>query len=260
MSEANVHPTAIVGENVTIGAGTEIGPYCIIEDNVTIGENNTLMASIFVGKYTEIGNGNKIFPYTTVGLVPQDLKFGNEVTKLVLGDNNMVREHVTLHRGTEHGGGETRIGSNNLIMVGGHVAHDCQVGNNSIISHGAALAGHVTVGDHATVGAASSVHQFCRVGDHAFIGGHSVVVQDALPYIKTVGNRAKIYGINNIGLERKGFSKEDVTLLRNAYRTLFQKKLRLVEALETLKQESSDNAAVAYLIKFIEDSDRGITR
>lgn len=257
----SVHPSAIIGENVEIGEGTTIGPFCILEDNVTIGPNNHLMANVYVGKYTKIGRGNTIFPYTTVGLVPQDLKFKpDEVTSLEIGDENMIREHVTLHRGTEHGGGLTKIGSRNLIMVGGHVAHDCMVGNDSIISHGAALAGHVTVGDCAVVGAASSVHQFCRVGDYAFIGGHSVVVQDALPYIKSVGNRAKIYGINKIGLERKGFTEEEVKDLRDAYRTLFQRKLQLKEALEKLKEEYAGKARVQYLIDFIESSERGITR
>lgn len=260
MSEAKIHPTAVIGADVEIGPGTEIGPYCIVEDHVRIGANNRFLANIYIGSHTTVGAGNQFFPFTTLGLIPQDLKFKNEVTELHIGDNNMVREHVTLHRGTTHGGGVTRIDSNNLIMVGGHVAHDCQVGNRSIISHGAALAGHVTVGDDAVVGAASSVHQFCRVGDHAFIGGHSVVVMDALPYVKTVGNHAKIYGINNIGLERKGFSKDDIEALRNSYRILFQKKLRLVDALEKLKETYADNARVKYLIDFIEQSERGITR
>lgn len=258
---SNIHPSAIIGENVSIGENTTIGPFCVIEDNVTIGANNTLTANIYVGKYTKMGNGNTVYPYTTVGTNPQDLKFkADEVTHLEIGDNNMIREHVTLHRGTEHGGGLTKIGSNNLIMVGGHVAHDCHVGNHSIISHGAALAGHVTVGDHAIVGAASSVHQFCRVADHAFIGGHSVVVQDALPFIKSVGNRAKTYGVNNIGMERKGFTPEEVSAVKSAYRTLFQKKLRLVDAVEQLKEEFSSVAPVMYLINFIESSERGITR
>lgn len=260
MSASKIHPTVVIGNDVEIGEGCDIGPYCVLEDHVKIAPNNHFMASIYVGKYTSIGRGNRFFPFASIGVIPQDLKFKEEVTTLVIGDNNMIREHATLHRGTEPGGGVTRIGNENLIMVSGHVAHDCQVGNRSIISHGAALAGHVVVGNNATVGAASSVHQFCRVGDHSFIGGHSVVVQDALPFVKTVGNRAKIYGINTIGLERKGFSEEDLNDLRGAYRILFQQKLRLVEAIEKLKEAYSDSANIKYLLNFIEESQRGITR
>lgn len=260
MAEFQVHPTAIVGNNVTIGAGTEIGPYCVIEDDVTIGENNSLGSHLVVGRYTQIGNHNRFYPFSTIGLQPQDLKFDDEKTVLEIGDHNTFREHVTLHRGTGHGGGLTRIGSHNLVMVSAHVAHDCLVGDHVILSHAATLAGHVLVGDHATVGAYSGVHQFCRVGDYAFIGGYSVITQDALPYIKSVGNRAKAYGINTIGLERKGFTKEEVTNLKDAYRTLFQRKLRLVEAQEAVAEKYADCGRVKYLLDFIAASERGIVR
>ncbi|CAM2007286.1 acyl-ACP--UDP-N-acetylglucosamine O-acyltransferase [Acanthopleuribacter pedis] len=260
MAEFQVHPTAIVGNNVTIGAGTEIGPYCVIEDDVTIGENNILGSHLVIGRYTNIGNHNRFYPFSTIGLQPQDLKFDDEKTVLEIGDHNTFREHVTLHRGTGHGGGVTRIGSHNLVMVSAHVAHDCLVGDHVILSHAATLAGHVLVGNHATVGAYSGVHQFCRVGDYAFIGGYSVITQDALPYIKSVGNRAKAYGINTIGLERKGFTKEEITNLKDAYRTLFQRKLRLVEAQEVVTKKYSDCARVKYLLDFIAASERGIVR
>lgn len=260
MADFQVHPSAIIGNNVTIGEGSEIGPYCVIEDDVTIGRNNKLASHLVVGRYTSIGNDNIFYPFSTIGLNPQDLKFGTEKTVLEIGDNNTFREHVTLHRGTGHGGGVTRIGSHNLVMVSAHVAHDCQVGSHVILSHAATLAGHVLVGDHATVGAYSGVHQFCRVGDYAFIGGYSVITQDALPYIKSVGNRAKAYGINTIGLERKGFSKDEVTRLKDAYRTLFQRKLRLVEAQEQVAEKYGDCARVTYLLDFIAASERGIIR
>jgi len=262
MSDATIHPSAVIGADVSIGAGTVIGPFCVLEDNVRIGRNNHLRASIHVGSFTEIGDDNQIFPYTTLGLQPQDLKFGGEETRLVIGNRNSIREHVTLHRGTGHGGGVTRIGDDNLCMVGAHAGHDCQVGNRTILSHGCALAGHVTVGDDAVVGASSSVHQFCHVGDHAFIGGHSVVVQDAMPFVKTVGNRAKIYGINTIGLERKGFSAEDIKAVKQAYRILFLKKKPLAEALDTAASELGENRHVVYLIDFIRKAleGRGITR
>ena len=260
MTETKIHPTAIIGEHVEIGPGCEIGPFCVLEDHITIGPHNRFMASVYIGRYTTIGAHNLFFPFSTIGAIPQDLKFKEEKTSLIIGDHNMIREHVTLHRGTEHGGGVSRVGNHNLWMVGAHMAHDCTVGDHSILSHGCALAGHVTVGSHATVGASSSVHQFCRVGEHGFIGGHSVVTQDALPFIKTVGNRAKIYGINNIGLERKGFSKPEINRLRAAYRILFQKKLRLVEALEQLTREFPDCPHVSYLVSFIKASERGIVR
>ena len=262
MTAPEIHPTAIIGRDVAIGDGTVIGPYCIIEDEVTIGADNRLMASCYIGAYAEIGDGNTVYPYTTLGLPPQDLKFAGEKTKLVIGNRNMIREHVTLHRGTGHGGGVTRMGDDNLVMVGAHAGHDCQIGNRSILSHGCALAGHVTVGDDATVGASSSVHQFCHVGDHAFIGGHSVVVQDAMPYIKTVGNRARIFGVNTIGLERKGFPPEDIKAIKQAYRVLFLKRLPLSEALDRATEELGDNARVTYLLNFIRTAleGRGITR
>ncbi len=260
MSAANIHPTAVIGENVTIGEGTEIGPYCILEDNVAIGPANRFMASIYVGRFTRIGASNTFFPYSTIGLIPQDLKFGQEDTVAEIGDHNVIREHVTIHRGTGHGGGLTKIGNHNLLMVGSHVAHDCFIENRAIMSHGATLAGHVIVGEDATVGAYSAVHQFCNVGDYAFIGGFSVVTQDALPFVKTVGNRATIYGINSIGLERKGFSKEEIANLKSAYRLLFQKKLRLVEALERLDMEFPDCPRVKYLARFIRAAKRGIVR
>ena len=260
MAKPKIHPTAVIGERVVIGDDCEIGPFCVIEDDVVIGSGNRFMASLYIGRYTRIGEHNQFFPYATIGLVPQDLKFGNEETHAEIGDHNVVREHVTIHRGTGHGGGLTRIGQHNLLMVGSHIAHDCKVGDRIIMSHGATLAGHVNIGDDATVGAYSAVHQFCDVGEHAFIGGFSVVTKDALPFVKTVGNRARIFGVNTLGLERKGFSKDEVANLKSAYRILFQKKLRLVEALAQLEADYADCPRVAYLTSFIQASQRGIVR
>ena len=257
---ANIHPSAIVADNVQLGEGVEIGPNCIIEEDVQIGDHTRLMANLYIGRYTKIGAHNTFFPFSTIGLVPQDLKFGDEKTVTEIGDHNMIREHVTIHRGTEHGGGVTRIGNHNLLMVSSHVAHDCFVGDRSIMSHGATLAGHVVVGDDANVGAYSAVHQFCNVGDHAFIGGFSVVTKDAMPYVKTVGNRAKAYGINTIGLERKGFTKEEITGIQQAYRILFLRKMRLTEALDKVEQEYKDSPRVMYLVNFIRAAKRGVVR
>ncbi len=258
MSE--VHATAVLGERVTVGKGTVIGPYTVIEDDVTIGADCHFMANAYIGRYSEFGDRNQVFPYSTLGVIPQDLKFKGEATRLQIGNDNVFREHTTIHRGTSHGGGVTQIGNANLFMVAAHVAHDCQVGDENIFAHAATLAGHVVVGSHGTIGAYSGVHQFCRVGDHAFIGGYSVITQDALPFVKSVGNRAKIYGINSIGLERAGFEKIEIKNLKSAYRTLFQRQLRLVEALMKLKADFPNCSKVSYLVAFIESSERGIVR
>ena len=260
MTEPKIHPTAVIGNNVTFGEGVDIGPYCVFEDDVVIGAHTRFMAHVYVGRYTTIGEHNTFFPFSTIGCIPQDLKFKDEKTEVIIGDHNLFREHVTVHRGTGHGGKVTRIGSHCMLMVGSHVAHDCIVEDRVLMSHGATLAGHVDVGIDATVGAYSAVHQFCKVGEHAFIGGFSVVTQDALPYVKTVGNRAKAYGINALGLERKGFTKEDILELKSAYRTLFLRKLRLVEGIEKLEEDFPESPNVKYLVSFIKSSQRGIVR
>ena len=256
----SIHPTAIIGNNVNLGNNIEIGPYCIIEDDASIGDHCVLKSFATVGQFTQLGEGNIIFPHACIGLGPQDLKYQGEKTVAIIGNNNVFREYTTVHRGTNHGGGTTQIGDNNLFMIGAHVAHDCLVGNKNIFANQGTLAGHVTIGSFSTIGAFSAVHQFCRVGDYAFIGGFSVITQDALPYIKSVGNRAKIYGVNAIGLERQGFTPQELNDLRQAYRILFLKKMKLVEALEKLKAEFESAARVQYLVKFIEESERGIVR
>ena len=254
---ARIHPTAIVHPGASIGAGTEIGPYVSIGGQVRIGKNCRIGASTVIDGMTEIGDGNEIFPMASVGLIPQDLKFGGETTRLVIGNRNVIREFVTIHRGTAGGGGLTRIGDHNLFMAYAHVAHDCQVGNETIFANGATLAGHVLVEDYATVGAFSGVHQFCRVGRHAFIGGYSVVTKDALPFAKTVGNRARIYGVNTIGLVRRKFSQESIAKLRRAYRHLLHsntsRALAQIERDPSLKCEE-----VQYVVEFIRTSTRGV--
>src|SRR5205807_1892058 len=221
-SDVVVGPFALIGPGVTIGAGTEIGPYTRIDGPVTIGERNRILGQ------------------SSLGTPPQDLKFRGEHTELVIGNDNTIREFSTFNRGTTGGGGITTIGSNNYFMAYSHVAHDCHVGSNTIFANNATLAGHVEIGDFATIGAFTAVHQFCRVGEHAFIGGGSICTQDVLPFVKTVGNRpAKTYGINTIGLERKGFQKETIEALQRAYRILVRSKLRLEEALQRIESELS---------------------
>jgi UDP-N-acetylglucosamine acyltransferase len=256
-SDARIHPTAIVHAGAVIGEGTEVGPYVTIGAQVRIGRDCRIGASTVIDGWTEIGDGNEIFPMASVGLIPQDLKFGGESTRLVIGHRNVIREFVTIHRGTAGGGGLTRIGDHNLFMAYAHVAHDCQVGNETIFANGATLAGHVLVEDYATVGAFSGVHQFCRVGRHAFIGGYSVVTKDALPFAKTVGNRARIYGVNTIGLVRRKFSQDAIAKLRRAYRHLLHsntsRALAQIERDPTLRCEE-----VQYVVDFIRTSTRGV--
>jgi UDP-N-acetylglucosamine acyltransferase len=238
-----IGPYAVIGPNVTIGAGTVIGPMMRIEGPVTIGERN------------------RFFGQASVGTEPQDLKFKGERTELVIGNDNVFREFVTLNRGTVGGGGITTIGSSNFFMAYSHVAHDCHVGNGTIFANNATLAGHVEVGDYSTIGAFSAVHQFCRVGDHAFIGGGSICTQDVLPFVKTVGNRpAKTYGVNHIGLERKGFQKDAIEALQRAYRLLIRSKLRVEEALPRIETELGFFSEVQYLVDFVRSSKRGIIR
>jgi UDP-N-acetylglucosamine acyltransferase len=254
---ARIHPTAIVHPGATIGAGTEVGPYVTIGPHVRIGRDCRIGASAVVDGWTEIGDGNEIFPMASVGLIPQDLKFGGESTRLVIGNRNVIREFVTIHRGTAGGGGVTRIGDHNLFMAYSHIAHDCHVGNETIFANGATLAGHVLVEDYATVGAFSGVHQFCRVGRHAFIGGYSVVTKDALPFAKTVGNRARIYGVNTIGLVRRKFSPEAIAKLRRAYRHLLHSNTsRAIAQIERDPSLRCDE--VQYVVDFIRTSTRGV--
>ena len=254
---ADVHPTAIVHPSAQIGAGTVIGAYATIGEHVRIGRNCRIGASCVIEGVTAIGDGNEIFPMTSIGLVPQDLKFGGEPTRVVIGERNVIREFVTIHRGTAGGGGLTSIGNHNLLMAYTHIAHDCHIGNETIFGNAATLAGHVEVQDYANVGAFSGVHQFCRVGKYAFIGGYSVVTKDALPFAKTVGNRARIYGINTIGLIRRGFSQDTIAKLRRAHRILLHSNTsRAVAQIE--RDPGLQSPEVRYVVDFIRSSKRGV--
>jgi UDP-N-acetylglucosamine acyltransferase len=254
---ASVHPSAIVHPNAKIGAGTVVGPFVSVGEHVTIGRDCRIGASTVIDGWTDIGDGNEIFPMASVGLIPQDLKFGGEPTRLVIGNRNVIREFVTIHRGTAGGGGLTSIGDRNLFMAYTHIAHDCRVGSDTIFANGATLAGHVLVEDYATVGAFSGVHQFCRVGRYAFIGGYSVVTKDALPFAKTVGNRARIYGLNTIGLVRRKFSQDSIAKLRRAYRHLLHSNTS--RALAQIERDPALRCdEVQYVVDFIRSSSRGV--
>jgi len=258
-----IHPTAVISGKADLGEGVSVGPFCVIGDEVSIGAGTEIGPhTCFEGPST-IGKNNRFIGYGSIGSPPQDLKFHGEKTILEMGDNNVVREFVTLNRGTGIGLGKSVIGSHNLLMTGVHIAHDCIVGDHVIMANAATLAGHVLVEDHSNVGAFTGVHQFCRVGRHAFIGGYSVITRDALPYVKTVGERgeAGIYGINTIGLERKGFSPEQIKGLKSAYRILFHSKgLSMKEKIAKVRESGPLSNDVEILLDFIETSERGIVR
>ena len=257
--EARIDPTARVAPEARIGAGTVVGPNAVIGPHVQIGRGCLVGASAVVDGWTEIGDETQVFPFASIGLIPQDTKFRGERTTLVVGRRNVFREFVTVHRGTARGGGVTRIGDDNLFMAYVHVAHDCRVGNRAILANAVMLGGHVTVEDHAFIGAVSGVHQYCRIGRHAFVGGASVVTLDALPYARSVGNRARIYDLNTVGLERRGVPRETIAQLRRAFRHLLQSKLNTSQALERIERDRTlRGPEVAYLVDFIRSSRRGV--
>lgn len=256
-----IHSTAIVSSEAAFGDGVEVGPYAIIGAGVTIGVGSKIGAFSRIEGPTVIGERNVFYGQVSIGGPPQDLKYRGERTELHIGNDNMFREFVTINRGTAGGGGITTIESGNFFMAYSHVAHDCHVGSHTIFANNATLAGHVEIGDHATIGAFTAIHQFCRVGDHAFIGGYTVVTQDALPFIKTVGERpAKTYGINTIGLQRKGFSPETIDALDRAYRILIRSKLKLHDALLKIETDLGFFAETRYLVDFARHSQRGFIR
>ena len=221
------HPTAIVHPGARLADGVRIGPYAVIGEHLTIGRDSVVEANAVVDGYTTMGERCRVFPFASIGLEPQDLKFRGERSTLEIGNDNVFREFVTVHRGTAGGGGRTVIGNSNLVMAYSHIAHDCIIGSFTVFANGATLAGHVLVEDHATIGAYSGVHQFCRVGTYAFVGGYTVVTQDVLPFSRTVGNRARLYGINTVGLVRRQFTRDRIANLRHAFRILQQSKLNV---------------------------------
>lgn len=257
---ATIHPSAIVSSNAQIGSDCFIGPFCTVGDEVTLGDGVRLDSHVVVEGRTSIGSETHVFPFVSIGLAPQDLKYGGEQTAVEIGERNHIREFVTIHRGTAGGGGTTRIGNDNLLMAQAHVAHDCQLGSNIIMANAATLAGHVEIADRASVGAYSGVHQFCRVGYEAFIGGYSVVVKDAPPYAIIQGNHAKCYGLNRIGLRRRGYLKETIEKLNHAYHLFLSAKLNTTQAVERIREEISDCKEVDLLVEFIETSKRGVVK
>jgi len=255
----SIHPTAIVDPGAELGENVEIGAYCVVEAHVRIGANCHVGPFSRLTGWTSIGDNNHFESHVSVGAPPQDLKYDGRPTRLEIGSNNVFREFITLHRGTPGGGGVTRIADDSLFMAYTHIAHDCQVGNGVIFANNATLAGHVEVEDGATVGAFTAIHQFCTVGFQAFIGGGSIITKDALPFMKTVGNRpAKCYGPNSVGLQRRGFSMEQRKALKDFWRLLHNPKLNTARAIDRARQELEMTDEVQRLIDFIEASQRGV--
>ena len=255
-----IHETAIVGDRAQIGDDCYIGPFSTVGDEVVLGSRVRLDSHVVVDGRTAIGGDTHIFPFASIGLAPQDLKYAGEDTATEIGERNQIREFVTIHRGTSGGGGLTKIGSDNLLMAQAHVAHDCSIGNEVIMANAATLAGHVEIADRANVGAYSGVHQFCRVGYEAFVGGYSVVVKDAPPFAIIQGNHAKCYGLNRVGMKRRGYAKDTIEKLHRAYHLLLSAKLNTTQALEKIKEEIKDCKEVDLLVEFYETTKRGVVK
>jgi UDP-N-acetylglucosamine acyltransferase len=260
----SIHPSAVIAEGAVVPSSCGVGPFCTIGAEVVLDEDCTLVSHVVLDGRTRLGKRNTVYPFTSIGISPQDLKYHGEPTETEIGDDNTIRECVTISRGTTKGGGITRVGSNCLIMAYAHIGHDSQVGSHCILANAATLAGHVIIEDHATVGAFSPVHQFCTVGAHAYIGGGTIVTQDVLPFSLTSARREnKAFGINKVGLARRGFSPERLQVLQKAYRLLLAAKLNTTGAIEKMKALEGPADAledVTRLIEFIERSQRGVIK
>lgn len=255
-----IHATAIVSPKAKLDENCYIGPFSTIGDEVSIGGGVRLDSHVVVDGKTSIGEDTHVYPFVSIGLAPQDLKYAGEPTATEIGKRNHIREFVTIHRGTAGGGGLTKIGDDNLFMAQAHVAHDCQIGNSVIMANAATLAGHVAIADRANVGAYSGVHQFCRVGLEAFVGGYSVVVKDAPPFAIIQGNHAKCFGLNRVGMKRRGYGRDTIEKLNHAYHLLLSSKLNTTQAVEKIREEIKDCEEVDLLVDFIETSKRGVVK
>jgi UDP-N-acetylglucosamine acyltransferase len=256
----DIHPSAVVSPRARIGSGCYIGPFSIVGDDVELKDGVRLESHVVIDGRTVIGEDTRVFPFVSIGLPAQDLKYKGEPSETRIGRRNHIREFVTIHRGTAGGGMLTQIGDDCLLMAQVHVAHDCTLGDGVIMANAATLAGHVIIENGANVGAYSGVHQFCRVGKEAYVGGYSVVVKDALPYALTVGNHARCYGLNTTGMKRRGYSPEVIHALHRAFHLLLSSKLNTSQALEKINEEIKDSAEVNGLVEFIKTSSRGVVK
>ncbi len=255
-----IHPTAIVEKGAEIDPSCEIGPYAVVGPQVKLGPGNVVGAHAVLDGDTTFGERNRVFPNAAIGGIPQDLKYAGEPTKLVVGDRNQFREFCTVHIGTAGGGGVTRVGSGCLLMANSHVAHDVQLGDGCILANCATLGGHVIVEDRVIVGGLSAAHQFTRIGRHAFVSGMTGIVMDVAPYCIVSGSRAELAGVNVVGLQRAGYTDEQIGRIKEAYRIVFRSKLELKEALTQVEAELGGHTEIEHLVRFLEGSERGITR
>jgi len=260
----SIHPTAIVQAGAVVPASCTVGPYCTIGANVVLGEGCELISHVVLDGHTTLGRGVRVFSFACIGIAPQDLKYRDEPTSVTIGEETVIREYVTISRGTAGGGGTTRVGAKCLIMAYTHIGHDSSIGDGCILANAATLAGHVTVEDYATVGALCPVHQYCRIGKYAYIGGGTTITQDVLPYsLTSIARDNHAYGLNKVGLERKGFTPEQLKELRSAYRVLVNGKKNVSQALEELRGKvdaGETGEHVRYLVEFVEKSERGVIR
>lgn len=257
----NIHPSAIVSETAKLGADVKVGPFSVIGPDVTLGDGVELMSHVVVEGHTSVGAGTRIFPFSSIGHQPQDLKYHGEPSRLEIGERNVIREHVTMNPGTEGGGMLTKVGDECLFMVGAHVAHDCIVSNNVILVNNATLGGHVIIDDWAIIGGLAAVHQFVRIGRHAMIGGKTGVEHDVIPYGTVTGNRARLEGLNIVGLKRRNFTRDEIHDIRKAYRLIFAEEGTMAERVADVVEDFSENEPVMEIIDFIRsDSSRGICK
>ncbi len=255
-----IHPTAVVSPDAKIGEGAQIGPYAIIGPDITIGKNTIIGPHVVIERHTDIGDNCRILQFASIGGDPQDLKFKGEKTRVVIGNNNIIREFVTINRATSADIGVTLIGNNNLLMAYCHVAHNCKLGNNIVMANSANLAGHIHIEDFAIIGGLSGIHQFTRIGQHAFVGGASAVAKDVPPFLTVAGNHAKPYGLNLVGLRRRGFKEDTLKNLKQAYKLVYRSSLLLSAALDKIRSEVPDTPEIRQFVEFIEKSERGICR
>jgi UDP-N-acetylglucosamine acyltransferase len=255
-----IHETAIVNPKAEIDSNVNIGPYSIVGDNVILGSGTVIGPHVVIEPFVTIGQDCRIFQYAAIGAIPQSLKFEGEKTYVKIGRGTIIREFVTIHRGTGFGGGITEVGEENFLMAYTHIAHDCRVGRKVVMANNATLAGHITIGDHATIGGLVAVHQFVKIGEYAFVGGKSAVVKDVPPYVIAAGDRAELHGLNSVGLKRHGFSPTTLSLLKKTYRIIFRIGLTINEAIERVKAEVEQVPEVVNFIDFIRSSQRGVTR
>jgi UDP-N-acetylglucosamine acyltransferase len=255
-----IHETALINPGAEIDSNVDIGAYSIIGDNVFIGSGTVIGPHVVIDPFVTIGRNCRIFQYAAIGAVPQSLKFEGEKTYVKIGNGTIIREFVTIHRGTGFGGGITEVGEENFLMAYTHIAHDCRVGRKVVMANNATLAGHITIGDHATIGGLVAVHQFVKIGEYAFVGGKSAVVKDVPPYVIAAGDRAELHGLNSVGLKRHGFSPTTLSMLKKTYRIIFRIGLTMNEAIERVRAEVEQVPEVVNFIDFIKSSQRGVTR